>query len=438
MYMQKYYFSKLTNKNREMLCSRAAVNFTAILETIKPILQKVRSEGDEALLEYTALFDKVTLKELVVSESETASGVAQVAPRLTAAIQNAANNIRRFHEAQLTQKISVETMPGILCSRESRPIERVGLYIPGGSAPLPSTVLMLGIPAQLAGCKEVILCTPPQKDGAVDPTILYAAQVCGITKIIKVGGAQAVAALAYGTASVPKVSKIFGPGNQYVTAAKMLVSVDPQGAAIDIPAGPSEILVIADTEARADFVAADLLSQAEHGPDSQAVLVCTDEQKTDEILKEVDRQLSELPRQTIARQALEKSFAIVTSTVAEAITFSNQYAPEHLLLNVKDAESYTAAIQNAGSVFVGAYASESAGDYASGTNHTLPTSGYAQMYSGVSVDSFLKYITFQQVTAAGVKNIGPIVTTIAKAEGLAGHERAMQLRIDSLKTLWII
>jgi histidinol dehydrogenase len=319
-------------------------------------------------------------------------------------------------------------MEGVNCFSQARAIEKVGLYIPGGTAPLPSTVLMLAIPAKIAGCREIVLASPPDKHGKIDDIILFSAKLCGISQIFKIGGAQAIGSLAYGTQSVPKVYKIFGPGNQYVTTAKMLVSTDPQGAAIDMPAGPTEVLVIADHSAKDDFVAADLLSQAEHGDDSQAILVATSDKKADKILAQVKNQLSSLPRKKIAQKALENSFVIIAPSIEKAIDFSNQYAPEHLILNVKKPQKYIPKIINAGSVFLGQYSCEAAGDYASGTNHALPTYGYAKVHEGVNIKSFQKQITFQQITKKGAENLGPIVAKMAQQEELEGHKRAMELR----------
>lgn len=363
-----------------------------------------------------------------LSNIEIREAAKKVSNEIKTALEQAASNITKFHEIQLESRKTVETMPGVICFAEMRPIEKVGLYIPGGTAPLPSTVLMLAIPARLAGCKEIVLCTPPAKDGTINDVILAAAEIAGVKTIYRVGGAQAIAAMAYGTETIPKVDKIFGPGNQYVTAAKMLVSTEPDGAAIDMPAGPTELLVVADEAARADFVAADLLSQAEHGADSQVVLVCTDVQKISEITAEVKRQLKSLSRQQIAAKALDNSFSIVVKDIDAALEFANRYSPEHLILNVKEPQKLVKKVVNAGSVFLGAYSPESAGDYASGTNHALPTYGYARSYSGVSLASFQKRITFQQLTPEGVKNIASTVQIIAEQEGLTAHKRAMEIR----------
>ena len=424
--MQQYDLSKLSEKELQELCKRPAINFSSVAPTVQSILDDVKQNGDVAIRKYEAKFGG-TQNELLVSPAEITEACKRISSEMKAAFEQAVKNIEQFHKAQLKTEEPVETMPGVTCFAQMRGIEKVGLYIPGGTAPLPSTVLMLAIPAKLAGCKEIVLCTPSKK-GQVPDIILYAAQLCGVTKIFKIGGAQAIAAMAYGSKTVPKTYKVFGPGNQYVTAAKMLVSVDPAGAAIDMPAGPSEVLVVADKQARADFVAADLLAQAEHGTDSQVVLVSDSASKIDEVLIELEKQLEFLPRKDIAAGALESSFALLTPNSQAAIDFSNRYAPEHLILNTKNADSLMSSVVNAGSVFVGPYACESAGDYASGTNHSLPTYGYARAYSGVSVASFQKRITFQQVAKEGAANIGPIVSTMATEEGLDAHRRAMEFR----------
>ncbi len=426
--MKKYYLKQLNSRQLKELCKRKAMRFDDVLPVVENILRGVKMRGDEAVRQFTEKFDNVRLSSLVVSPQEIDYGCKRVPREVQSAFRKAARNIEKFHKAQITKRKKVETMPGVTCFSEARPIEKVGLYIPGGTAPLPSTVLMLAIPAKLAGCRETILATPPTKDGVVSNVILFAAKLCGITQIFKIGGAQAIAALAYGTETVPKVYKIFGPGNQYVTAAKMLVSIDPDGAAIDMPAGPTEALIIADENARADFAASDILSQAEHGPDSQVILVSTDEKKLREVLRKIRKQLSVLPRKEIAKKSLKNSFALLVETVAGAIKFSNLYAPEHLILNIRKPEKYINSIINAGSVFLGSYACESAGDYASGTNHSLPTYGYSRVYGGVSVSSFQKQITFQKVTKQGAKNLGPIVSKMAEQESLEGHKGAMELR----------
>ncbi len=426
--MKKYFLNRLQPASIKKLCQRQAIRFDEVFPIVEPILQAVQERGDVAVKEYTERFDRVRLSTLKVSDREIAQASERVPRQVKAAFTQAAKNIEKFHRLQISKRRSVETMPGVTCFSEGRAIDKVGLYIPGGTAPLPSTVLMLSLPAKLAGCTEIVLATPPDKTGKIADTILFAAQLCGITSVYKMGGAQAIAALAFGTQSVPKVYKIFGPGNQYVTAAKMLVSIDPQGAAIDMPAGPTEGLVVADQKARADFVASDLLSQAEHGADSQVVLVTTSERQADAILEEVQRQLQTLTRKEIAEKALNNSFVVVTNSLNEAIEFSNQYAPEHLILNVNNFEKYVPLIRNAGSVFLGQYSSESAGDYGSGTNHSLPTYGYARSYSGVNVAAFQKQITFQKITKAGAQKIGPMIAMMAEQETLTGHARAMQLR----------
>jgi len=426
--MKKYYFKQLNDAQLKGLCKRKAGRFDALFPVVKEIIEEVKSQGDRAVKDWTKKFDGAALSSFIVTEKEIDEASLAVTESVKRAFKRAVLNIKKFHETQIIKRKGVETMPGVSCFWEMRPIERVGLYAPGGSAPLPSTVLMLAIPAKLAGCREIIMTTPPNREGRVDDIILYAAKLCGVKNIFKIGGAQAIAAMGYGTESVPKVYKIFGPGNQHVTAAKMLISIDPDGAAIDMPAGPTEVLIIADKSARPDFVASDILSQAEHGIDSQSVLVCADKKKTDEILVQVKEQLQDLPRKEIAKKALNNSFALIVDSVEEAITFSNMYAPEHLILNVENVEKYVAKIINAGSVFLGQYSCESAGDYASGANHSLPTYGYSRVYGGVSVSSFQKQITFQKITKQGAKNLGPIVSKMAEQESLKGHKRAMELR----------
>lgn len=426
--MKKYYFKQLDDASLKNICQRRVIRFDDVFPIVKNILREVKTRGDEAVREFTAKFDNVSLSSFIVTQKEIEQASKRIPQDVQSAFLKAARNIEKFHKSQLPRRKRVETMTGVNCFAEARPIEKVGLYIPGGTAPLPSTVLMLAIPAKLAGCKEIVLVTPPTKNRSVADIILFAAKLCGITKIFKIGGAQAITALAFGTESVPKVYKIFGPGNQYVTAAKMLVSIDSEGSTIDMPAGPTEVLVIADEKARTDFVASDLLSQAEHGIDSQAILVTMSNRKADEILDEVRRQLQTLPRKEIAQKSLGNSFVIVVDSIDEAISFSNQYAPEYLILNIVSAKKYIPAITNAGSVFLGAYSCESSGDYASGTNHSLPTYGYARVFGGVSVSSFQKQVTFQEITKQGAKNLGPIVSTMASQESLEGHKRAMQLR----------
>ena len=410
----------------------AAGEARQVEERVAQIFADVLERGDAALLDYARQLDGATLPAdgLRVSPAELEAAAAQVPADLQAAIRQARANIERFHETQLPREERVETMPGVTCWRRAVPVQRVGLYIPGGSAPLFSTLLMLGVPARLAGCPEVVLCTPPQRDGGVNPVILFTAQLLGISTIIKAGGAQAVAALTGGTASVPAVDKIFGPGNRYVTAAKQLAT--RHGVAIDMPAGPSEVLVIADAAANPVFVAADLLSQAEHGPDSQVILLSDSPVLIEQVQAEVGRQLAALPRREVAAQALTESRTILLRTREEMLFFSNQYAPEHLILAVADAEALAAGVTSAGSVFLGYLTPEAVGDYASGTNHTLPTNGYARNYSGVSLDSFFKKITFQRLTAEGLRQIGPAVETMAEAEGLRAHARAVTLRLESM------
>lgn len=409
------------------LIRRPEADTAAIEKSVKKILDKVKQKGDKAIRKLTKEFDGITLKQFYVPESEINDAAGLLSPALKEAIQAAKKNIEFFHGAQQEEIKKMEPMPGITCWRQSVGIEKVGLYIPGGSAPLFSTVLMLGIPAQLAGCRSVVLCTPPSRDGKINPAILYAAQLCGIRQILKIGGAQAIAAMAFGTESIPKVNKIFGPGNRYVTVAKQLVQ--QQGIAIDMPAGPSEVLVLADNTPIPEYVAADLLSQAEHGADSQVVLVTTEESIAEKVLSAIKEQIKELPRNEIAEKALQNSKLIITQSLDEAIDLSNAYAPEHLIIACAEAASVAAAITAAGSVFLGNYSPESVGDYASGTNHTLPTNGYAAVYSGVSMDSFVKKITYQQLTKEGLKNISNTVMTMAEAEGLAAHKNAVAIRL---------
>lgn len=414
------------------LCQRPVQDQGDLLTQVQPVLEAVRENGDQAVLEYTARWDGVQLKKVRVPVPAKETLLQQLPQALTDAIQVAYQNIWTFHQLQMTKPTPVQTMPGVTCWRKALPIERVGLYVPGGTAPLFSSLLMLGIPARIAGCSSIVVATPPSKKGTIDPTILYVARLLEIDTVYAMGGAQAVAAMAYGTQSVPKVDKIFGPGNQYVTAAKQLVQ--QQGLAIDMPAGPSEVLVIADGQADPEFVAADLLSQAEHGPDSQVILVSDDEDLLDAIENAVAEQLEDLPRKDIAWQALSHSRSILLASIEECIDFSNQYAPEHLILNGDQARDWAEQITNAGSVFIGPYSCESAGDYASGTNHTLPTNGYARAYSGVSVDSFVKQVTFQELSAEGLQQLGPAIETMAAAEQLAAHERAVSIRLQKLQS----
>ncbi|MFA7686026.1 MAG: histidinol dehydrogenase [Candidatus Gracilibacteria bacterium] len=437
--MNKYYLEKLDQQQVNDLTKRPAINFERTFEVVKTVMNDVKNGGDEAIKSYSEKFDGIRLKEFLVDKEEIEEAEKRIPEETKTAFKLAAKNIGKFHKAARSEGCNlVETIKGVTCFTKTIGIEKVGLYIPGGTAPLPSTVLMLAIPARLAGCRKIILCTPPQKDGTVADIILYAAKIAGVTKIFKIGGAQAIAAMAYGSESVPKVYKIFGPGNQYVTAAKMLASIDPEGAAMDLPAGPSEVLVIADENANADFVAADLLSQAEHGIDSQVVLVCTDESKSEEILFELAKQLESLPRKDIAAKALEKSFCLIVDgnsakeKLEKAIDFSNKYAPEHLIINTVNVDLYAKKVINAGSVFIGQFSCESAGDYASGTNHTLPTYGYARMYSGVSIDSFVRKITFQKLTKEGIRNLGETVEIMAETEGLQAHKNAMTVRMRAI------
>ena len=413
------------------LLKRPALNTESLFDTVRSIIDKVRAEGDKAVLEYEATFDKVTLSSLVVTPEEIRVAETLVSDKLKAAISLAKQNIETFHSAQRFVGKKVETMNGVTCWQKAVGIEKVGLYIPGGTAPLFSTVLMLAVPAKIAGCKEIILCTPPDKEGNIHPAILFAAQLAGVSKIFKAGGVQAIAAMAYGTESVPKVYKIFGPGNQYVTAAKQLVSLSD--VAIDMPAGPSEVEVLADASANPAFVAADLLSQAEHGVDSQAMLVTTSEKLQTEVVYEVERQLGYLTRRDIAEKSLASSKLILVKDMEEALELTNAYAPEHLIIETKDYMEVAGQIVNAGSVFLGAFSPESAGDYASGTNHTLPTNGYAKAYSGVSLDSFIRKITFQEILPSGMSAIGPAIEVMAANEHLDAHKNAVTVRLEEIR-----
>lgn len=408
------------------LLQRPAIDNSALQEKVSGVMNEVKRNGDQALKQFTLQFDGVTIEEVLVSDGEINHAIALVPDALKQAIRQAAENLRLFHQKQVAAVEIVETMPGVQCWRKSVGIEKVGLYIPGGTAPLFSTILMLGIPAAIAGCKEVILCSPPDKQGKLNPAILYAAQLVGIRRIYKAGGVQAIAAMAYGTETIPQVYKIFGPGNQFVTCAKQLVQ--QEGIAIDMPAGPSEVCVMADAGANPVFVAADLLSQAEHGTDSQVLLVVTDETILPAIDAALEKQLLLLPRKDIAAKALENSMAIVVNGMEEAIDLVNEYAAEHLIIACEQEASIAEKIINAGSVFLGNYSPESAGDYASGTNHTLPTNGFAKAYSGVSLDSFVKKITYQKLTQDGIRNLGKTVTLMAEAEGLQAHANAVYVR----------
>ena len=409
---------------------RPVLNTDTLRNTVKEVLDKVKTEGDKAVREYEERFDKVKLDSLGVTETEIAEAEKEVPIELKAAIMLAQKNIHTFHSSQRFEGKKVQTVPGVTCWQKAVAIEKVGLYIPGGTAPLFSTVLMLATPAQIAGCKEIVLCTPPDKEGKVHPAILYAAKLAGVNKIFKAGGAQAIAAMAYGTESVPKVYKIFGPGNQYVTAAKQQVSL--RDVAIDMPAGPSEVEVLADETANPVFVAADLLSQAEHGVDSQAMLITTSEKLMKEVEYEVQRQLALLPRWEIAEKSLASSKLILVRDMDEAIALTNEYAPEHLIIETKDYMELAERIVNAGSVFLGSLTPESAGDYASGTNHTLPTNGYAKAYSGVSLDSFIRKITFQEINGEGIQNIGPAIEVMAANEQLGAHKNAVTVRLKTV------
>lgn len=409
------------------IIKRPLQDTTTLFDLVQNILIDIKLKGDSAVQEYSQKFDGVAPANVLVTDDEIREANLLVTDQLKDAIYAAKANIEKFHAAQRFEEIKVQTSPGVICWQKAVAVEKVGLYIPGGSAPLFSTVLMLAVPAMLAGCKEIVLCTPPDKKGKIHPAILFAATVAGVDKIYKIGGVQAIGAMAYGTATVPKVYKIFGPGNQYVTAAKQLVSL--HGTAIDMPAGPSEVLVIADETANPQFVAADLLSQAEHGADSQSVLVATSQQVLDNVAKAIEEQLAVLPRMEIAKKALKGSFMISFPTKEEIVEFTNYYAPEHLIIQTKDYYTYAEHIVNAGSVFLGAFTPESAGDYASGTNHTLPTNGTARAYSGVNLDSYVKKITFQEITQEGLQHIGPTIELMAQEEQLGAHKHAVTIRL---------
>ena len=409
------------------IVERPIADYSSLEKKVKKMMLNVKKKGDKAVFRYCKEFDGVKLKSLAVNQKEIDKAILSVPLELKTAILQAKINIELFHNSQKTEVKKIETMPGVTCWRQSKGIEKVGLYIPGGTAPLFSTVLMLAIPAQIAECKEIILCTPPDKKGKINAAISFAAQLCGITKIYKVGGVQAIAAMTFGTESIPKVFKIFGPGNQYVTMGKQMAQ--QYGVAIDMPAGPSEVLVIADETADPEFVAADLLSQAEHGPDSQVILITTDEKLSKQVNKAITSQLQLLPRKVVAERSLKNSKLVIINNIEEAIELSDLYAPEHLIIACKNANEVAQQVATAGSVFIGNYSPESAGDYASGTNHTLPTNGYAAMYSGVSLDSFVKKITYQELTKEGLENIGQTVMTMAAAEGLDAHKNAISIRL---------
>ena len=426
--------NKIYNPKREdwkNVLRRPTQTVADIEGLVTTIFNEVSEEGDITLKKYTQQFDKASLDNMLVSDVEIEDAKAFVSDELKSAIQLAKSNIEAFHKAQKTGRVEVETTKGVFCWQEKRPIQKVGLYIPGGTAPLFSTILMLAVPATIAGCNEIVLCSPPDKEGKLNPAILYTASLCGVTKIVKVGGIQAIAGMTFGTESIPQVYKIFGPGNQYVTVAKQIAT--KYGVAIDMPAGPSELLVVADDTANAAFVASDLLSQAEHGIDSQVILVSTSKSMIDAVEKEVALQLEELPRKEIARQAIANSKLIYVENDQTAIDLINEYGPEHYLVCVANEDFYIDNTLNAGSVFIGNYTPESAGDYASGTNHTLPTNGYAKQYSGVNLDSFMKSMTFQKITREGIQAIGNAVELMAEAEGLQAHKNAVTLRLNSLK-----
>lgn len=432
MLLKSYLFNELSPEELASLCIRNTDSGKEIRTIVEEVIQEVAKNGDQALLEYALKFDGVSLNKLFIDVDEISALANTIDRNEMRALEIAFNNIHKFHQTQASREKRVETTEGVFCWREARPIENVGLYIPGGTAVLPSTFLMLGVPARIAGCKEITICTPPQKDGKINGYLAYCAQLLQIERIYLVGGAQAIAAMAYGTQSIPKADKIFGPGNQYVTLAKTIVQNNSQ-VAIDLPAGPSEVLIIADKSSNPAFVAADLLAQAEHGVDSQAVLVSIDANLIEETNQEIEKQLATLPRKEIVSKALGNSYAIQCDNLDEAFTFSNQYAPEHLIVALNEAESLTRRIVNAGSVFLGHLTPESLGDYASGTNHTLPTSGYAKAYSGVSLDSFTKKVTFQEVSKSGLVNLGPTVETLAALEGLQAHKNAVSIRLSSLE-----
>jgi histidinol dehydrogenase len=434
--MNRIDWNTLAPAERDAALARPVLAQSATLAAdVARLIEQVRADGDATLRALTRRFDGVELGELQVSAEEFDAAEAGLADELKIAINAARQRIETFHRAAMMQPVAIDTAPGVRCERVLRAIDRVGLYVPAGSAPLPSTALMVGVPAQIAGCAQIVLCSPPRKDGRVDPAVLYAARRCGIDTVFKLGGAQAIAAMAYGTGSVPKCDKLFGPGNAWVTEAKQQVAQDAAGAAIDMPAGPSELLVIADADADPGFVAADLLSQAEHGPDSQVILVTDSAAQRDAVLVAIAQQLQQLPRRETAALALQSSRAILVDSLAQAMQVSNHYAPEHLILQVRDPRGLLDDVRNAGSVFLGAWTPESVGDYCSGTNHVLPTYGHARAYSGVSVASFQKAITVQELTRAGLTEIGPCAMTLARAEGLGAHERAVSLRLEALGAL---
>ena len=410
------------------ILKRPTQSFKDIEKTVLGIFKEVQSIGDSAVVKYTSLFDGIALENIEVSNQEIEEAIGSVSQELKEAIQLAKSNIEKFHKAQITSKIEIETTEGVLCWQEKRPIQKVGLYIPGGTAPLFSTVLMLAIPAKISNCKEIVLCSPPNKSGKINPAILFAANLCGVSKILKVGGIQAIAGMTFGTKTIPQVYKIFGPGNQYVTVAKQVAT--QFGVAIDMPAGPSELLIVADDNAIASFVASDLLSQAEHGIDSQVILVSTSKKLIDEVEIEINKQIQVLPRKAIAEKAVENSKLIYVENDQIALDLIDEYGPEHFIVCTKNDDFYVDNIQNAGSIFIGNFTPESAGDYASGTNHTLPTNGYAKNYSGVNLNSFLKSMTFQKISQKGIQNIGKSIEIMAEAEGLQAHKNAVSLRLE--------
>ena len=442
--MKRYYYSKLSEGQLPNLTKRQAIDFKKTFRIVKPILDDVKSNGLKAALSYAKKFDGLDSKNFFVTKDEIRKAKNNLPIKIKKAIDDAYNNIRKFHLKQIPKNYNLETVAGVNCSREFRAIENIGLYIPGGTAVLPSTLLMLGIPAQIAGCKRVVVCSP-EKDGKINDALLYTAFKCGIKEFYKIGGAQAIALMAYGRRAgarltiddkkIAKVFKIFGPGNQYVTAAKLLVSIDPDGCAIDMPAGPSELLIIADESANPAFVAADLLSQAEHGADSQVILVTNSVNLEKKIRKEIEKQLKKIPRNKLASASLKNSFSLIVKDIERGIEFSNLYAPEHLILNVKNPAKYKSKIKNAGSVFLGNYSPESAGDYASGTNHSLPTYGFAKSFGGVMVESFMKSITFQSLTKKGLKNISETVEILAETEDLIAHRNAVKIRFSQRDSL---
>jgi histidinol dehydrogenase len=420
-----------TNETWQSILKRPTANFSDIEETVKGIFKEIQTKGDSAVAKYTSLFDGISIENIEVTSEEINEAIKMVSDELKDAIVTAKSNIEKFHAAQKTSKIEIETTVGVQCWQEKRPIQKIGLYIPGGTAPLFSTVLMLAVPAKIAGCEEIVLCSPPDKNGKINPAILFTANLCGVTKILKVGGIQAIAGMTFGTTIIPKVYKIFGPGNQFVTVAKQLAT--QFGIAIDMPAGPSELLIVADKSANASFIASDLLSQAEHGADSQVILVSTSKELIDEVETEINTQIALLPRKAIAEKAINNSKMIYVENDEIALDLINEYGPEHFIICSKNEKYYIDNIQNAGSVFIGNYTPESAGDYASGTNHTLPTNGYAKNYSGVNLDSFLKAMTFQKISEKGIQNIGKTIEIMAEAEGLQAHKNAVTLRLKALQ-----